>query len=158
MPARSSWATACSELDALRTPPAARASYLRSVSIAKPADPLGTQRRQRLPAQRRRRRYRLDNRGTYASPSPVTDGETVVFFYGNGDLVGFNMKGDKLWARNIQKDYGDFPFSGPSPPRPHSMKTSFTCPCCSATNPCTVRQGEQPSFILAMEPKTGKTL
>ena len=54
--------------------------------------------------------YRLDNRGTYASPSPVTDGETVVFFYGNGDLVGFNMKGDKLWARNIQKDYGDFTF------------------------------------------------
>ena len=36
--------------------------------------------------------------------------KTVVFFYGNGDLVGFNMKGDKLWARNIQKDYGDFTF------------------------------------------------
>ena len=48
--------------------------------------------------------YRLDNRGTYASPSPVTDGETVVFFFGNGDLVGYSVKGDKLWARNIQKD------------------------------------------------------
>ena len=50
--------------------------------------------------------------GTYASPSPVTD-ETVVFFYGNGDLVGFNMKGDKLWARNIKRTTVTSPSSGP---------------------------------------------
>jgi outer membrane protein assembly factor BamB len=95
--------------------------------------------------------YRLDNRGTYASPSPVTDGETVVFFYGNGDLVGFNMKGDKLWARNIQKGLRrlhlpvDFLRHAP-----HSMRTSFTCPCSSATNPCTAaaRRTTPPSSSL----------
>jgi outer membrane protein assembly factor BamB len=52
----------------------------------------------------------LDSRSNYASPSPVTDGKRVVFFYGNGDLVTFDFSGKKLWARNLQKEYGDFCF------------------------------------------------
>ena len=35
------------------------------------------------------------------SPSPVTDGKLVVFFYGTGDLVAFDFAGKKLWGRNI---------------------------------------------------------
>ena len=92
--------------------------------------------------------YRLDNRGTYASPSPVTDGETVVFFYGNGDLVGFNMKGDKLWARNIQKDYGDFTFQWTFSATPTLYEDKLYLPCSSATNPCTAaaRRTTLPSY------------
>lgn len=52
----------------------------------------------------------LDSRSNYASPSPVTDGKRVVFFYGNGDLVAFDLAGKKLWARNLQKENGDFCF------------------------------------------------
>ena len=103
--------------------------------------------------------YRLDNRGTYASPSPVTDGETVVFFYGNGDLVGFNMKGDKLWARNIQKDYGDFTFQWTFSATPTLYEDKLYLPVLQRDEPVHGRgKANNPSFILAMEPKTGKTL
>ena len=44
-----------------------------------------------------------DNRSNYASCSPVADGKLVVFFYGNGDLVCFNLDGSTRWRRNIQK-------------------------------------------------------
>ena len=45
---------------------------------------------------------------TGASPSPITDGTTVWFYYGAGDLLAFNMDGKQLWRRNIQKDHGTF--------------------------------------------------
>ena len=51
-----------------------------------------------------------DGRSNYASPSPVADGKLVVFFYGNGDMVCFNLDGSTRWRRNIQKDYGTFAF------------------------------------------------
>jgi outer membrane protein assembly factor BamB len=51
-----------------------------------------------------------DDRSNYASPSPVTDGKTVVFFYGNGDLIAFDVDGKQLWSKNIQQEYGDFAF------------------------------------------------
>ena len=38
------------------------------------------------------------------------------------------------------------------------MRISFTCPCCNATNLHGRGKANNPSFILAMEPKTGKTL
>lgn len=54
------------------------------------------------------------NRGfgksNYASPSAASDGETVVFFFGNGDLVAYDFDGEQLWSRNVQKDCGDFSF------------------------------------------------
>ena len=52
--------------------------------------------------------YLLDSKSNYASPSAVTDGERVVFFFGNGDLVSYSLDGKEQWRRNIQKDYGDF--------------------------------------------------
>ncbi|MCX6905202.1 MAG: pyrrolo-quinoline quinone, partial [Verrucomicrobia bacterium] len=53
---------------------------------------------------------RRDNRSTFASPSPVTDGRRVIFFYSTGDLAAFDFAGQKLRARNIQTDYGTFAF------------------------------------------------
>lgn len=52
----------------------------------------------------------LGPRSNYASPSPVTDGEKVAFFYGNGDLVCYDNKGKEIWRHNIQKEEGDFSF------------------------------------------------
>lgn len=45
---------------------------------------------------------------TGASPSPITDGTTVWFYYGTGDLLAFDMDGKQLWRRNIQNDHGKF--------------------------------------------------
>lgn len=53
---------------------------------------------------------KLGNRSNYASPSPVTDGKSVAFFFGNGDLVCFDLEGKEKWRHNIQKEEGDFSF------------------------------------------------
>jgi len=43
-----------------------------------------------------------------ASPSPVTDGKTVVVHFGNGDLAAYDFDGKQLWKRNLQDDYGAY--------------------------------------------------
>jgi len=43
-----------------------------------------------------------------ASPSPVTDGKTVVVHFGNGDLAAYDFDGKQLWKRNLQQDYGAY--------------------------------------------------
>ena len=43
-----------------------------------------------------------------SSPSPVTDGTTVWVMTGTGILKAFDFKGEELWLRDIQKDYGAF--------------------------------------------------
>ncbi len=47
-------------------------------------------------------RVRQDDRSSYADPSATTDGSRVVFFFGCGDLVCFDLQGEKLWSRNLQ--------------------------------------------------------
>jgi len=52
-----------------------------------------------------------DEKSNYSSPSPATDGTRVIFFYGSGDLAAFECaSGNKLWARNLQKEHGEFAF------------------------------------------------
>ncbi len=43
-----------------------------------------------------------------ASPSPVTDGKHIWVMTGTGTLTCFDFKGNQLWRRNIQNDYGRF--------------------------------------------------
>ncbi len=47
-------------------------------------------------------------RNDLAAPSPVTDGKRVIFLYGSGDIAAFDVDGNKLWQRNLQKEYGEF--------------------------------------------------
>lgn len=46
--------------------------------------------------------------GTYASPSPTTDGEHVWAFMANGLLACYDMEGNKVWSKDMQKEYGEF--------------------------------------------------
>src|SRR4051812_34681391 len=50
--------------------------------------------------------FQKNDRNNTASPSPITDGQTVWFYYGSGDLAAFDLEGNAKWARNITKDYG----------------------------------------------------
>jgi outer membrane protein assembly factor BamB len=54
--------------------------------------------------------FRQDDKSTLAGPSPVTDGERVIFFFGSGDLAAFDFAGKLLWKRQIQEEYGSFAF------------------------------------------------
>ncbi len=44
---------------------------------------------------------RKDTRSTYSAPTPATDGNIVVFFFGNGDLVTYDMEGTQQWEKNL---------------------------------------------------------
>ncbi len=43
-----------------------------------------------------------------STPSPVTDGKRVWAMTGQGALKGFDLSGQELWARDLQKEYGPF--------------------------------------------------
>lgn len=87
-----------------------------------------------------------------SSPSPVTDGKTVWVLTGMGVLRAFDFKGNELWMRDIQKDYGKFGLNwgyGSSPllhenalyvPVLHGMRT------------------DDPSYLLKLDKATGKTI
>jgi outer membrane protein assembly factor BamB len=55
-----------------------------------------------------RRSQKFHSQHNMASPSPVTDGKTVVVHFGNGDLAAYDFDGKQIWKRNLQEDYGNF--------------------------------------------------
>ena len=103
--------------------------------------------------------YQLDSRSNYASPSPVTDGQRAIFFFGNGDLVSFLMDGSEEWRRNIQKDYGDFCFQWTFSSSPTLHNEKLYLPVLQR-NEVTHGRGKDgtKSFLLCMNPINGKTI
>ncbi len=102
-----------------------------------------------------------DNRSNYASSSPVADGKLVVFFYGNGDLVCFNLDGSTRWRRNIQKDYGPFAFQWTFSSSPTLYDGTLYLPVLQrdvAVRQYGLKDRENQSYLLAVDPQSGKTL
>jgi outer membrane protein assembly factor BamB len=56
----------------------------------------------------RRSKLKFHQYYSVASPSPVTDGKTVVAHFGNGALAAYDYDGNQLWKRNLQDDYGTY--------------------------------------------------
>ncbi len=87
-----------------------------------------------------------------SSPSPVTDGKSVFVMTGTGIFKAFDFKGNQLWERDIQKDYGKFGLNWGYASSPllyedalfvqvlHGMKTT------------------DPSYVLRINKSTGKTV
>ncbi len=103
--------------------------------------------------------HRQDNRSNYAAPSPVTDGQVVTFFYGNGELATFTPEGEKLWSQNIQKKHGQFAF----------LWTFSTSPIIHDgilymqvlqrdTKVGSKGSNDNRSYLLALDPKSGRQL
>ncbi len=101
-----------------------------------------------------------DYRSNFASGSPVTDGEVVVFFYGSGDVVCFDLDGNRLWARNIQQDYGEFAFLWTFSSSPTLYDGKLYIQVLQRDVPVQGRgfdDRKNQSYLLALSPKTGKT-
>jgi outer membrane protein assembly factor BamB len=102
-----------------------------------------------------------DDRSNFAAPSPVTDGELVHFFFSNGDLVCYDFGGERRWARNLQKDYGTFAFNWTFSTSPTLFDGKLFMQVLQRDEPVRGRgftDRENESYLLAMDPKTGKTL
>ena len=94
---------------------------------------------------------RMQRKQNQSTPSPVTDGTNVWVMTGTGILKAFDFSGKELWARDIQKDYGQFGLNwgyGSSPLLHgdalyvqvlHGMRT------------------DDPSYLLRIDTATGKT-
>ena len=102
-----------------------------------------------------------DYRSNFAAPSPVTDGKVVIFFYGTGDLVCFELDGRRRWARNIQDDYGQFAFLWTFSSSPLLFDGRLYLQVLQRDVPVEGRgfkDRQNESYLLAMDPQTGKTL
>lgn len=103
---------------------------------------------------------RIDERSTYAGSSAVTDGKTVWFFSGNGDLAAYDFDGKRLWHRNIEEDYGDFAFQWTFSSSPQLYDGLLYLQVLQRDTPVNGRgrtDGPIDSYLLAMDPATGET-
>ncbi len=87
-----------------------------------------------------------------SSPSPVTDGKSVYIMTGTGILKGFDFKGNELWVRDIQKDYGQFGLNWGYASSPLLYEDSLYVQVLHGM------RTDDPSYVLRIERKTGKTL
>jgi outer membrane protein assembly factor BamB len=104
---------------------------------------------------------RKDERSNFASGSPATDGRLAVFFYGNGDVIAFDLDGRRRWSRNIQQDYGTFAFLWTFSSSPLLWNGKLYLQVLQRDVPVEGRgftDRENESYLLALEPETGRTL
>ncbi|MDP6795716.1 MAG: PQQ-binding-like beta-propeller repeat protein, partial [Verrucomicrobiota bacterium] len=103
--------------------------------------------------------HRQDNRSNYAAPSPVTDGQVVTFFYGNGALATYTLDGEKLWLQNIQEKHGQFAFLWTFSTSPLIHKGILYMQVLQRdTNVGSKGSDDNRSYLLALDPKTGKQI
>lgn len=99
-----------------------------------------------------------------ASPSPVTDGQTVFAMFGTGDLTAFDFSGKELWTRNIGKDFGKFAVMWlyGSSPLLYKGKLYVQVLQREPIPPDYVHavddKPHRESYLLCLDPKTGKNL
>jgi outer membrane protein assembly factor BamB len=89
---------------------------------------------------------RLHAKNTYASETPVTDGERVYSYFGNVGLFCYDMKGKKLWQTNwppVKTRYG---WGHAASPVLHDKRLFI------------VNDNEENSFVIALDAKTGRQL
>ncbi len=100
-----------------------------------------------------------DDRSNYAAPSAVTDGEMVVFFFGNGQIGSYALDGTDFWSDDIAKRIGGFAFGWTFSSSPVIHKGTIYLQILQRDEPVDGRgQENAESFILALDGKTGKEL
>ncbi len=97
-----------------------------------------------------------------ATPTPVTDGEKVIFSFGTGDIAALDFDGNVLWKKNHQKDYERFQynFGYHASPLLHKGKLYIQVLQRDRGNPGPTKEDRHPesSYILCMDPTTGAYL
>lgn len=103
------------------------------------------------------------SRNNLCAPTPVTDGQNVYALFGSGDLVALHVSGREVWRRALHKDFGRFAIMWiyGSSPLLHDGKLYvqvFQRDEMPADYPLYDGKPARESFLLCLDPKTGKTL
>ena len=82
-----------------------------------------------------------------ATPSPVTDGERVYAWFGNGQVVALTVEGRRVWQRHLAEENGPFQldWGHGSSPALHGDLLYLLC------------YHEPTSYLLAVDKRTGST-
>jgi outer membrane protein assembly factor BamB len=81
-----------------------------------------------------------------STPSPVSDGQVVVAWYGTGQVVAVDAStGKALWARHLAKEYGPFEINWGHSSSPALHGDLVILPC----------YHESGSYLLALDKRTG---
>ena len=86
-----------------------------------------------------------------SSPSPVTDGAHVWVMTGTGILKSFDFKGNEIWKRDIQADYGEFGLMWGYASSPLLYNDTLYVQVLHGMNT------DDPSYLLGIDPATGST-
>ncbi len=99
-------------------------------------------------------------RNNLASPSPVSDGRRVFFLYGNGELVGFDVDGQPMWSRNIEREYGNLAIQFGYSNSPFLCDGKLFITVIRRNKPYRKPDADGPldSFVMALDPASGQTL
>ena len=99
-------------------------------------------------------------RNNLCSPSPVADGKSVYFLYGNGPLVAFDFEGNELWSRDIEKEYGNLALQFGYSNSPLLYDGKLYILVIRRDTPYRRPEADGPldSFIMSLDPKTGRTI
>jgi outer membrane protein assembly factor BamB len=87
-----------------------------------------------------------------SSPSPVTDGTRVFAMTGTGVLKGFDFKGNTLWSRDIQAEYGRFGLQWGYASSPLLHEDALFVQLLHGMTT------DDPSYLLRIDKATGKTV
>lgn len=107
---------------------------------------------------------REKGRNNMASPSPVTDGETVWVLFATGDLAAFDVAGKLLWKRQLAEEHGHFAnmwIYGASPLLHGNrlyVQVLQRSPVPGDYSHATDGRETRESFLLCVNPATGKDL
>lgn len=85
-------------------------------------------------------------KNSFASETPVTDGQRVYAYFGNVGLVCFDLEGQKLWERTWPVYRTRMGWGMAASPVVHEGRVFL------------VNDNEEKSFLTALDAKTGKTL
>lgn len=106
--------------------------------------------------------YQKNDRNDQASPSPITDGKMVWFYFGTGDLTAFDLDGNEKWTHNIQKEYGAFNIQWIYASSPMLYEGKLYVQVLQRDVPprrdATASGPPAESYLLAMDAATGKEL
>ena len=103
-------------------------------------------------------------RNTAASNSAITDGTTVWFYTGTGHLAAFDFEGHERWRRQLERDHGRFVVKWGYHSTPLLYRGRLYVPVLQNPTPTQYRTpaggrtGPLDSFLLCIDPSTGKDL
>lgn len=90
-----------------------------------------------------------------ASPSPVTDGTTVVCHFGNGLLAAYDFDGRQLWQHDLQAEHGRYTIWWGHANSP-VMAGDFVISVCMQDSLAGVSDELAPSYLVAHDKLSGR--